>query len=194
MFLGLDLATSLGWCQGAGHEVPAFGSVRIPGEDNIGAFADFYARWLSAKLDQLVSAYEALPAKLRPNMGPMVIFEAPTLPGAKFNRDTQRYEKAPTNIATTRKLQGLAWETEKQCYQRKIECREEFLQSVKKGLAGHGKADKIDMMRAAKRAGLDVTNSDEADAFGVWLVGGIRNYHKRHTQFWDQRIYGPAPK
>lgn len=193
MFLGLDLATNLGWCLGAGHDVPLFGSVRIPGEDDIGAFAQFYSRWATAKLEQLKAAHEALPPKLRVTERPMCIFEAPVLPAGRFNPHTQRLEKAQTSIATTRKLQGMAWETEKLCRDLGVDCREEFLQTIKKGLSGHGQADKTDMIRAARRAGIEARTSDEADAFGVWLVGGVFNYAKRHRAAWESKLYGAAP-
>lgn len=190
MILGLDLGTRTGWCLGTGATAPALGSITMPdSKEDIGPFADFFAKWLSARLDQAQTLWEALPPKEKTNSGVIVCFEAPLLPGAKLDRDTGKIIKAPVNIATTRKLQGLAWEVEKQCYARKLACREEFLQTIKKGLTGSGKADKLDMERACRRAGLSPKTNDESDAFGVWLVAGVRHYAKRYAAEWDRRIY-----
>lgn len=182
MILGLDIATSTGWCMGAGAEAPALGTITMPSTgDEIGPFLDFYQRWLMAKLDQLKTLAAAEKSR------PLVVFEAPFLPKAKFDRSTGKMSQAPTNIVTTRKLQSLSGLTEMLCYQAKVDVREEMLQTVKLGLAGHGRADKLDMMRAAKAYGVNPANFDEADAFGVWLVGGVRKYAKKHAPIWDKR-------
>lgn len=179
MLLALDLATNTGWCAGSGEEDPELGSVRMPdtGEE-IGPFGDFFERWLAIKLDELQPS--------------MVIFEAPLLPVARIDRDNGRLIQAPTTIATTRKLQGLAWSVEVQCYKRRLEVREVYGSTVKKELSGSGKGVKADMMAAAKRCGLAPKSFDEADAFGVWLVG-VRHYAKAFQQRWDQRLYGGRP-
>lgn len=158
----------------------------------MGPFLDFYDRWFNMRLDVLIGAFEALPAAKRSPLGPIVIFEAPILPSTRFDPVKKIHVPAPTNIATTRKLQGLAGMTEMICHRRKVEVREEYLQTIKKGLAGNGRADKLDMIRAAKRAGLTDPTADEADAFGVWLIGGVRNYAKPFSRRWDALLYAPA--
>ncbi len=175
MLFALDLATSTGWCAGSGEKSPELGSVRMPDtKEEVGPFLDFYEKWLNMQL-----------AEYEPTM---VLFEAPLLPKAKID-NTGHLVQAPTTIATTRKLQGLAGITEMVCYRRKIEVREVFLQTVKKALAGDGRADKVDMMSACRRCGLAPKTFDEADAFGVWIVG-VRHYAKPFQQLWDQRLYG----
>lgn len=188
MILGLDIATSTGWCMGAGDETPALGSIQMPSTgEEVGPFLEFYERWLAGKLETLIQAAEAAKTK------PLVIFEAPMLPKARFDRATGKMIPAPTNITTTRKLQSLSGLTELLCFKRKVPVREEHLQTVKAGLAGNGRADKLDMMRAAKRAGMAPANFDEADAFGVWLVGGVRKYASKHAPRWDRILAGLAP-
>lgn len=183
--LALDLGTNLGYCLGTGADNPRLGSVLLPttGED-VGTYLDFYFRWLNAMLEQ-----EAIN---------LVVFEAPTLPGAKVDKETGKLIKAPTTIATTRKLQGLAGVTEMVVVQANkdledaglpgVACREVFLQTAKKELGGHGRSDKDDMMLAAKRCGMNPRTFDEADAFGVWLVG-VRHYRKPFQHIWDQKLW-----
>lgn len=177
MLLALDLATNTGWCAGDGSSDPELGTVRMPSTgEEIGPFGDFFERWLNIKLDELQPS--------------MVMFEAPLLPGAKIG-DDGHLVKAPTSIATTRKLQGLAWSVEVQCHRRRLEVREVYGATVKKELSGSGRGQKPDMMAAARRCGLAPKSFDEADAFGVWLVG-VRYYASKFRQRWDQRLYGPA--
>lgn len=187
MILALDLATSTGWCSGAGDQTPAFGAVKMPdtGEE-VGPFLDFWERWLTKKIDAVLEE-AGLDPRERPESPVYLIFEAPLLPKAKLDRQGHLVQ-APTSVATTRKLQGLAGVTEMVGFRRGLEVREVFLQTVKKELAGKGRADKADMMRAAKRCGLEVRTTDEADAFGVWLVG-VRHYARQHQQAWDTKLW-----
>lgn len=175
MLLALDLATKTGWCAGSGEQSPELGHVTMPdtGEE-VGPFLDFYMQWLELQLREYQPS--------------MVIFEAPLLPKASID-DRGHLKQAPTTIATTRKLQGLAGVTEMVCFRAKLEVREVYLQTVKKELGGHGHATKVDMMAAAKRCGLEPRTYDEADAFGVWLVA-VRHYAKQFQHVWDQRLYG----
>lgn len=185
MILGLDIATSTGWCMGTGAEAPALGSITMPSTgEEVGPFLEFFERWFQGKLETLIQAAAAAGTK------PLVVFEAPMLPKARFDRAAGKLIPAPTNITTTRKLQSLSGLCELLCHKRQVPVREEFLQSVKSGLAGKGNADKLDMMRAAKRAGMNPANFDEADAFGVWLVGGVRKYAKKHAPMWDRIMAG----
>lgn len=187
MILALDLATNTGWCAGVGDSVPHVGHVKMPDtKEEIGPFGHFFEEWLIAKLEE----YDPT----------MVVFESPMLPKATWDSATQRMKQAPTNLATTRKLQGLAYAAEVVVYRRRraqleaghltpVDCREVFLQTVKKELGGSGTAGKPDMMAAAKRCGIPVKTFDEADAFGVWLVG-VRHYAKAYQQIWDQKLWG----
>ncbi len=179
MILGLDIASCTGWCMGDGSDLPLLGSISMPSTgDEIGPFLDFYDLWLNAKIALLKAAAEGAGTE------PLVVFEAPVLPSARFDREKGKLIKAPTSIVVTRKLQGLAGVTEMVCHRQKVPVREEFQQSVKLGLTGKGNADKLMCMAAAKRFGVAPANFDEADAFGVWLVGGVRKYAKKHAKRW----------
>lgn len=196
MMLALDLATTTGWCAGAGDELPSAGIVRIPSTgQELGPYFDFFFRWLHAKITEL---QEEAGVETRPGtFGPVtvnkeefiVVFEAPILPESRFDSATNRWVKQ-TNIHTTRRLQGLAGFVEAICSQRNCLCEEVMLSTVKKALGGNGRADKADMVSAARRCGLPVETHDAADAFGVWIVM-VRTYAKQHQQIWDQKLYGP---
>lgn len=140
--LALDLGTSLGWACGAPDGEPRYGTKVLPstGED-IGRFAYAYNEWL---LDMLTLESPGL-----------VVFEAPVLTGK-------------TSLATARKLYGLAWHTEFLCSIRQVRCMEHHLQSVKKFFSGNGRAEKPEMMAAARRQGWDPKSYDAADALGLW--------------------------
>lgn len=180
MILALDLATSTGFCYGDGSQTPVVSTKRMQstGKD-VGAFAVDFWKFLDPLLE-----------RVQPRV---VIFEAPTLPAAKVNRATGELEGSAQNIHTLRKLYGLAAITEMACTFREITCRETSLNTVKKELAGHGHASKAQMMDAARRAGIELTPGDEAedeaDAFGVWLVG-VRHFAPEHSLAWDRRLWG----
>lgn len=175
MLLSFDLATQTGWCAGSGERTPELGSFRMPETgDDVGAFLSFFNRRVGLLFEDVQPT--------------MVVFEAPLLPKARID-ERGHLKQAPTTISTTRKLQGLAGVLEMVCHDRKIECREVHLQTVKKELAGSGQAEKADMMAAAKRCGLEPANFDEADAFGVWIVA-VRHYARQFQGLWDQRLYG----
>lgn len=173
--------------------------MRMPdtGEE-VGPFLDFFYQWFHAKVSDLMLdlELEAVPGRFGGRFGPtpadttaiMVVMEAPLLPRARID-ELGTLRQAPTSVATTRKLQGLAGVCEMVCYQRGIEVREVYVQTVKKELGGSGSAGKPDMMAAAKRCGLAPKTFDEADSFGVWLVA-VRHYAKQFQQLWDQRLYG----
>jgi hypothetical protein len=192
----LDLATSTGFCSGSGEKSPELGSVRMPDTgQEVGPFLDFFYRWLHLKLTELMQDIDGLEVKPGPfgiqpadASGLMVIMEAPVLPRAKID-DQGTLRQAPTSLATTRKLQGLAGVCEMVCYQRGVEIREVFVQTVKKELGGSGSSGKPDMMAAARRCGMEPKTFDEADAFGVWLVS-VRHYARQFQHTWDQRLYG----
>lgn len=193
--LTLDLATKTGFCSGSGEKSPDLGHVTMPDtKEDVGSFLDFFYRWLNSQLTELMEdlELETAPGPYGPRLvdedALRVVFEAPMLPKAKID-DTGTLRQAPTTIATTRKLQGLAGVAEMVCVQRNVSVREVFLQTVKKELGGTGSAGKPDMMAAAKRCGMDPKTFDEADAFGVWLVA-VRHYARQFQQLWDQRLYG----
>lgn len=183
MIWALDLATQTGHCLGDGSKDPILGGVRMPdtGED-VGPFLDFFEKWMTRRVNVLLDAAAAA------GSAPLIGMEAPVLPRGKFNIKTGRYEEAKTTITTQRKLQGLAGIAEMVAYRAKVPIREMANSTIKKELAGHGHAEKSDMMIAAQRMGLKPRTNDEADAFGVWLVM-VRFYAKQWAAGWDQRLH-----
>ena len=60
MLLGLDLATTTGWCAGDGSSLPSLGSFTMPKvTDDLGDYGDFYFRWLHGKVTELQEEAEA---------------------------------------------------------------------------------------------------------------------------------------
>lgn len=194
MLLALDLATTTGWCAGDGSSLPALGAVTLPksGEEN-GPYFDFFFRWMHAKITELQAdaAIETSPGDFGPrSVDPKALIcaiEAPLLPPARYDAEKNKWVRT-TNLATTRKLQGLAGFAETICFQRNVLCEEVYGSQVKAAL-GSGRNEKPDMMAAAKRCGLNPPTHDAADAFGVWVLM-MRAYARHHQHQWDQRLYG----
>lgn len=142
--LALDLATTTGWACGAPEADPRFGTLRLPSTgDEIGRFLAIFEDWL---LDFLTVETPAL-----------VVFEAPIL------------TRGNTSPVVARKLMGLANATETVCYRRETRCEQANLMTVKKAFAGHGRAEKHEMVAAARARGWEVRNDNEADATAVWF-------------------------
>ena len=177
MLLCLDLATLTGFCHGAGDtgELPTIGSYRLPSTgDDLGRFLRTYRTWLTELL-----------AGVEPEL---VVYESPVLHNS-------------TSLITVRKLNGLCGVTElvvgdlNADYRRQgvaeIELAEVSPTSVKKALTGNGRAEKADMIAAARLYGLNPACSDEADAFGVWLYA-VRKRFPAIAHHWDPLTQGRA--
>lgn len=175
MLLTLDLATLTGFAFGPGDtgELPTIGSHRLPSTgDDVGRFLAAYRDWLVAKVSEVEPE--------------LVVFEAPILASV-------------TTITVTRKLQGLAGVTEmvitdlNATYRKlgaaEIEVAEVATTSVKKALTGSGRADKDQMIAGARLYGLNPSCSDEADAFGVWLLT-VRKRFPKLAGRWDAMNFG----
>lgn len=160
MFLALDLATCTGFCFGQPDtgELPEIGHVRLPstGED-VGSFLVAFEEWLTAKIREVEPA--------------LLLFEAPILASS-----------ATPHV--TRKLHALAGITEMVAIRDSVECCEVYPVTVKKALTGSGKADKDQMVQAARAYSLNPANADEADAFGLWLHA-VRMRFPRDAGRWD---------
>ncbi|MGP9819220.1 hypothetical protein ACTZWW_04325 [Salinarimonas sp. NSM] len=142
--IALDLAHSTGWASGAPDADPRFGTLQLPKTgDEIGRFLALFEDWL---LDLITVESPAL-----------VVFEAPLL------------TRGNTTPTVARKLMGLANATEVACYRRDVRCEQANLATVKKAFAGHGRAEKHEMVAAARARGWDVRNDNEADACGLWF-------------------------
>jgi len=168
MLLTLDLATVLGFTVGPISDRKFMsGHFRLPSTGpDIGRFAAAYEDWLHSKLLNVTSC----------------CFEAPILAGK-------------TQLMTVRKLCGLAYHTELMCTQMSIECREAHLQSVKKAIGGHGRAQKSDMIRAVQSYGYEVTEENEADAIAVRLYTIMTRHREYAADFkLDLGLLGTVPK
>jgi Holliday junction resolvasome RuvABC endonuclease subunit len=177
MILALDIATTTGWCVGAGDRDPVIGHVALPvGHDGVRG--------------PKFSAFRAWLLKILSDWQPeVVIFEAPILPKPFFDKKSRKWIW-PTSIEVTTVLQGLAAIVELECHDRGIFICQAEPSEVKKELTGNGKADKPVMVRVAERVlGRKMAVHDEADAFGVWLIG-LRHYAPQFRPEWDKRIWG----
>lgn len=148
MILTLDLATRTGWCRGEPGGPVTVGTARLPKTGNdVGSFLNAFEHWLEGALDGIE----------------YVVFESPIIRSSQLN------------IAVMRKLYALAGVTEMVAKKRGLIVLEERIQTVKKQLAGHGRADKEQMVAAARARGVPVTDDNQADAFGLFLCAVARD-------------------
>jgi len=186
MILALDLATNIGECWGEPDARPSLGHHRLPstGED-VGAFLCAFEDWLRGRLETVSPS--------------VIVFEAPVLPRAKFNRITKKVEGGVA-LLTTRKLQGLAGVLEMVATREGLECVEVQPAEVKQALTGKGNAKKPEMIAAARALGFDPfvmrsngeDASDEADALGVWLRY-LKVRHSEIAETWAPKLSASAP-
>lgn len=83
-----------------------------------------------------------------------------------------------------RRFYGMAFIIEGVCELRGIPCAETNIASLKKEFAGSGKADKPQMILAARRRGFLVTNEHEADAAACWLEV-VAKLARKHVDKYD---------
>lgn len=144
--LALDLATNVGFAVGIPGGEPAFGSHRLPAtQEDVGGYAVKFDYWLRAVLR------EHAPVTT-------IVFCATILPN---------HVKA--NIATIRKLNGLAWHTEFTAKRFELECFEMYEAQAKKTFVGAGNAKKPDVEARCLALGWQVQNQDESDALCAWV-------------------------
>jgi hypothetical protein len=176
--LALDLATRFGWCAGDGQALPEVGYVDLPpASGNIrGPMFLALRRWLIAKIRELRADGSDL----------AMVFEQPIMP-KPFLKAGQII--MPTSINTTLTLQGLVAIAQGVAEEAGLIYGHVDVSSVKKELAGFGGAAKADMVFVARKVGLTIAVHDEADAFGVWLVG-LRTHNRPASAKFDQMIWG----
>ena len=148
MLLALDQSsTRTGLCVGRPDGPVSLHSSRIKKRGSeYGAALAAYGRWLNQRIDEY-----------RPTL---IVYEQPVRPNGMLN------------LHTARLLYGLCGIIEVVALQRSIPCLEVHNQKVKVRLYGKGgkKPKERDAVRMARAWGFDATNSDEADAAGVFLV------------------------
>lgn len=150
MVLALDLGTRTGVARGRIGEPPAsvaFSTWHMPsgGADKVGEFAAAFM----AQIKQGVADVD------------VVVFEAPIMVGGgkkKFRPDV------------VRRFYGMAFVIEGVCNIRDLPCAEVSIGALKKQFAGHGRAEKSEMILAARRRGFQVSNEHEADAAACWYA------------------------
>jgi crossover junction endodeoxyribonuclease RuvC len=157
--MALDLATCTGFCFGPPDlGLPQIGHVRLPSTGaDVGRFLIAFEEWLTDKIREVEPT--------------LLLFEAPILASS-----------ATPHV--TRKLHALAGITEMVAIRAKVECCEAYPVTVKKALTGSGRADKDQMVAAARVYGLNPAVPDEADAFGLWLHA-VRMRHPKLAGRWD---------
>lgn len=167
--LGLDFATKTG---------VAFGDAGAPasrittetwelpsgGGEEVGPIMHALARLLDERLMRGVQ---------------LCVFEAPYVARHQTNSGHTAF-----SIDQIRRAFGMAALCEQLCYARGIPCLEAVTVTLKKKFGGHGRAQKSDMIAAARRRGFTVNNDHEADACACWFYG-IEKAQPQHLHRYD---------
>lgn len=151
--LALDLATRFGWAHGMpGQDACSMehGSVQLPARDGEGAVFLAYENWLKDVLD-----------RWQPRL---VVYEAPFL------------DRNRTSMQVATRLIGLGVITVKCCAEAQV-YRVENVENtmVKKFITGRGRAEKLDMIAAVRRYGLNPEDDNAADACAIWFWAEARH-------------------
>lgn len=170
MILALDLGSSVGVCYGAASRAapPTCQTWKLPtgSKGIVGPYISMFERTLNAAI-----------GALSPDI---IVFEAPLIriirgPGGQAFAD----------MFSARKLIGLAVSAERIAWEKEIRCMEAQPATLKKVMAGHGRADKAQMQAAATRRGFLSKNEHEADACAAWLHV-VREHFADHAQRWGK--------
>lgn len=163
MILALDLGTHTGIARGRPGAPPneiALSTLDMPGGggDDVGTFAAVFMQQMKAEIER-----EPLD---------LVIFEAPYI-----NRGAAR----PNVI---RRTYGMPFIVEGMAHRRGIQCAEVAVATLKKEFAGHGHAEKSDMIAMAHRRGFRALDEHQADAAAAWYHA-VAVLHPEHLQQYD---------
>lgn len=142
--LALDLGTKTGVARGVAGQRPALETWVMPagGGAEVGPFMDAFEKRLSASLDGVS----------------LLVFEAPFV-GPKML----------ANMHVARRLIGLPALCEMVAHRFGVEVAECNIGTVKRDFAGHGRAEKWQMIQAAEARGYTPANDHEADALGCFV-------------------------
>jgi Holliday junction resolvasome RuvABC endonuclease subunit len=157
--LALDLATTVGFCAGMPGQKLIYGTVRLPSQKGEGAVFNRFREWL---LDQITVHDPRL-----------IVYEAPILTGAR------------TTPQTALRLMGLVSHTVEIAYAREVRIEPANNLTVKKFMTGSGRAEKPDMVAAARDRGFNPNDHNCADAIAIFLWSEARHAPK------VQRAAGP---
>ncbi len=156
--LALDLATTTGWAVA----MPPYAPAPTPMEQEAGAAMPkrfsgsksfkAYAGNIGRVMDQFGIW---LPELITVHQPDMIVFEAP-------------FAGAVRNANTGRMLFGFCAMVEMIAYRQKIRCLECNNATVKKHATGSGRAQKVDMIKAARDRGWEPKDDNAADA--LWLA------------------------
>lgn len=91
-----------------------------------------------------------------------VVFEGPLV-----NRAGGKGARSANGILQVRRAVGCCSTVDKECSRRGIETREVNLMTIKKVFAGNGRAEKFEMMAAARARGWNHPDDNAADACGI---------------------------
>lgn len=160
--LALDLAGRIGVAIGDPNDLddPRFWHYDLPSTDrDVAKYLIAFRQWMTVTLQK-----EAPSA---------VVFESPVL-------------SKKTHPMTVRKLNSLAGRCEEiVAGDFGIPCEEVNVSQMKKSFTGKGRAEKDDMVFAAKRWGWNVKVHDEADALAAWCLCVRFNAPQSH---WGKRL------
>lgn len=167
--IGLDFATKTGVAYGDAGAPPARIQTEtwdLPGGggDDVGAFMHALRQRLDDRLMRGVD---------------LIVFEAPFI--ARHRGADGRWHESPNQI---RRAFGAAAVCEEVAFARDVAVIEVVTVTLKKEFAWHGRAQKADMMTAARRRGFSVANDHEADACACWLHA-VTHRFPQHAHLYD---------
>jgi Holliday junction resolvasome RuvABC endonuclease subunit len=157
---GLDLASRSGFAVLDGDRLVHAESFR-PATSHEGKFFTAFRQWLGSMLVTYQVEHAAIEQPLRSDLR---------------KREADGTEKAFSNMATFRRLYGLAAHAIEVCSRLDIPCEEVNQSTWRKAFVGNGRASKEDSVQQCRILRWNVTQKDAAEACGVawWLAGHVR--------------------
>ena len=175
---GLDPSSRLtGWATSDGSAIPLAGvwPMRQCGDD-LGMMLDIFDQFLSIHID-----------RFHPDV---FVVEGPIL---VVNHGAKTKGRYTDSLSKLRKLYPLNAHIQFVCRRRGIVYQEETLQALKRELCGKSNAEKSEMVRVARRIGVELPDGpgeeDAADASAACLIG-LRRYVPQCSRRFDQLIHG----
>lgn len=167
MILALDIATHVGWCQGAPGSAPQYGTADFTSKSGTG---EVCARFRFFLMDKVLALKPTLIAFESPYVpvprGPQIV-RAGTAPARAFKGPP------PMNPMVLRRLLAMVGLVEEIAFERAIKCREcvsgEFVKFwTGKGSWGGRDAKKEAVMRVCRQRGFSPPDDNAGDALALW--------------------------